>query len=211
MNLPPLLPSPALLRSRPLNLALGMLLAWLWGLFCFAHLLAFERSGDWSYLLFCASESLAAVLFVARSEPARVSASPLDWALAIGATFLPFLFVPTPQHVLPLARLIILAGVLLQIAGLLSLNRSFGLVAARRQIKTRGLYGVVRHPLYASYLLSYSGYILTNTSLQNVLLCLLATGLLLCRLLREERFLARDADYLAYMQQVPYRLIPLLF
>jgi protein-S-isoprenylcysteine O-methyltransferase Ste14 len=200
-----------LLRSRPLNLALGMLLAWAWGLFCYAHLQGFQRSGDWSYLLFCASESLVAVLFLIRSEPVRVSHSALDWALAIAATFVPFLFAPTGDAVLPAARAVIVAGVLIQIAGLLSLNRSFGLVAAHRTLKTNGLYGVVRHPLYASYLLSYAGYILSNTSALNVTVSVLAAALMLARLLREERFLARDPRYLAYMGQVKYRVIPCLF
>lgn len=201
----------ALLRSRPLNVGLGMLLAWAWGLFCYAHLQAFQRSADWSYLLFCASESLVAVLFLIRSEPVRVSHSPLDWGLAIAATFVPFLFSPTSDAVLPAARVVIVAGIVLQIGGLLSLNRSFGLVAAHRTLKTTGLYGVVRHPLYASYLLSYAGYILNNTSALNVTVSLLAGALMLARLLREERFLAREAGYRAYMAQVKYRVIPRLF
>lgn len=200
-----------LLRSRPLNVGLGMLLAWAWGLFCYAHLQGFQRSGDWSYLLFCASESLVAVLFLIRSEPVRVSHSPLDWGIAIAATFVPFLFSPTGEAVLPAARLVIVAGVLIQIGGLLSLNRSFGLVAAHRTLKTSGLYGVVRHPLYASYLLTYAGYILSNTSALNLTVCVLAGALMMARLLREERFLARDPRYLAYMAQVRYRVIPRLF
>lgn len=200
-----------LLRSRLLNLGLGMLLAWAWGLFCYAHLQGFQRSGDWSYLLFCGAESLVAVLFLIRSEPVRVSHSALDWGLAIAATFLPFLFSPTGEAVLPIARLLIVAGVLTQIAGLLSLNRSFGLVAAHRTLKSTGLYGVVRHPLYASYLLSYTGYILNNASPRNLTVSVLASALLLARLLREERFLARDPRYQAYMEQVKYRLIPRLF
>jgi protein-S-isoprenylcysteine O-methyltransferase Ste14 len=204
-------PLATLLRSRPLNVGLGMLLAWAWGLFCYAHLQGFLRSGDWSYLLFCASESLVAVLFLIRSEPVRVSHSPLDWTLAIAATFVPFLFAPTGNAILPSARLIIVAGVLIQIAGLLSLNRSFGLVAARRTLKTGGLYGVVRHPLYASYLLSYTGYMLANTSAANIAVCVLAGALMMARLFREERFLAQDPRYLDYMRQVKYRLIPRLF
>ncbi|MBA5639935.1 isoprenylcysteine carboxylmethyltransferase family protein [Duganella sp. LX20W] len=204
-------PLTMLLRSRPLNLVLGTVLAWAWGLFCYAHLQAFQRSGDWSYLLFCASESLVAVLFLVRSEPVRVSHSALDWGLAIAATFVPFLFSPTSEAVLPAARLVIVAGILLQIGGLLSLNRSFGLVAAHRTLKTNGLYGVVRHPLYASYLLSYTGYILNNTSVLNVTVSALAGALMMARLLREERFLARDPGYRAYMAQVKYRVIPRLF
>lgn len=218
MNRPPLsaalrgmrLPS-ALLASKPLNLALGLLMAWAWAMFCYAHVLGFQRSGDWSYLLFSASESLTAVLFLIRSEPARVSSSLLDWALAIGATFAPFLLTPSGDGWLPSARLLIVAGVLIQITGLLSLNRSFGLVAASRQIKTGGLYALVRHPLYASYLLSYTGYLLTNSSLKNAIVGALAAILLLCRLHREERFLAQDPLYRSYMQRVPFRVLPWLY
>jgi len=33
----------------------------------------------------------------------------------------------------------------------------------------------------------------------------------MARIVREERFLARDLQYLGYMDRVKYRLIPLLF
>lgn len=199
------------LRSRPLNLVIGLLLACAWGLFCYAHLRAFLTSGDWSCLMFAVSESLVATLFLIRSAPQRVSTDPSDWAIALGAMAAPFLFTPSGDGWLPAARLLILISTTIQVAGLLTLNRSFGLVAAHREIKTRGLYGVVRHPLYASYLLSYSGYLLVNTSAFNLLVATLASTLLLCRLLREERFLARDPRYVEYMQQVKFRVIPRLF
>ena len=96
-------------------------------------------------------------------------------------------------------------------AGLLSLNRSFGLVAAQRDIKTGGLYRVVRHPVYASYLISSSAYLLTNTSPMNGAVYVLAMLMLVARLLREERFLAADVRYRVYMRQVKYRLLPFIF
>lgn len=40
----------------------------------------------------------------------------------------------------------------------------FGFVAADRGLKTRGPYAVVRHPMYASYLLLQSGYVLRSLS-----------------------------------------------
>jgi protein-S-isoprenylcysteine O-methyltransferase Ste14 len=84
-------------------------------------------------------------------------------------------------------------------------------VAARRQIKTSGLYRWIRHPLYASYLLSYVGYVLSNSSPGNAVTCLLASMLLLARLMREERFLSRDSEYLLYMRHVKYRILPMVF
>jgi protein-S-isoprenylcysteine O-methyltransferase Ste14 len=85
------------------------------------------------------------------------------------------------------------------------------LVAARRQIKTAGLYRWIRHPLYASYLLSYVGYVLSNSSVGNIAIALLASFLLIARLQREERFLSRDSEYVLYMRRVKYRVLPLVF
>lgn len=200
-----------ILASRAANLLSTAALASVWLLFSIAHARAFANSGDWTYLLFVASETLVAALFVLRSEPAAVSHSPLDWALAIASTGAPFLFAPSSEALVPAARVLIWLGVVLQISGLLSLNRSFGLVAARRQIKTSGMYRWIRHPLYASYLLSYLGYVLSNSSASNALTCLLAALLLVARLLREERFLARDSEYLLYMRHVKYRVLPMVF
>jgi len=200
-----------LIGSRPANIASTFALAALWLMFAGSHVRAWQQSGDWSYLLFCASESLVAALFVLRSEPAAVSHSPLDWTLAIVSTMGPLLFAPAPSEGIAAARFLMVAAVILQLAGLLSLNRSFGLVAARRIIKTTGMYRLVRHPLYASYLLSYTGYVLLNTSGRNIAVGLAAGLLLVIRLYREERFLSQDADYRFYMRQVKYRLLPMVF
>ncbi|MDC8759246.1 methyltransferase family protein [Janthinobacterium fluminis] len=202
---------PALLRSKRLNFASGMLLAWAWGMFSYAHALAFQRSGDWTYLLFCASETLAAALFLLRSEAVTVSLDPGDWLLAIGATFAPFFFNPSAGGILPEARYALVPGILIQIAGLISLNRSYGLVAAKRRIKTGGMYRLVRHPMYASYLLSFTAYVLANTSAANVLTYVLTLAMLGLRMLREERHLGQDADYRAYMGRVKYRVLPWIF
>jgi protein-S-isoprenylcysteine O-methyltransferase Ste14 len=204
-------PLRVLLASRTLHATGALLLAGIWIMFCYSHLLAWQHSGILSTLLFACSESLVAMLFLLRDRPAAVSDAPLDWLLALAAMATPLLFTPVGNGVLPGGALLIVAGVLLQIGGLLSLNRSFGLVAARRTVKTGGLYRLVRHPLYASYLLMYLGYVLVNTSVANVLLVLLGAALLMARMVREERFLSRDVHYLDYMGRVKYRLIPLLF
>jgi protein-S-isoprenylcysteine O-methyltransferase Ste14 len=60
-------------------------------------------------------------------------------------------------------------------------------------------------------MISYVGYVLTNSSNSNVLVCLIATTLLIFRMLREERFLSQDATYRIYMRQVKYRVLPMVF
>ena len=200
-----------LFSSRRASLLTGIAMACLWSVFASAHVLAFLHGGDWSYLLFCAAETLAALFFIVRSAPVSVSTDAGDWLLAIGATFAPFFFAPSDMTIWPGARYLLAIGSLLQIAGLLSLNRSFGLVAAQRDIKTGGVYRVIRHPLYASYLISLSGYLLANTSAANTVTYVATISMLVARLLREERFLATDVRYRVYMRQVKYRLLPFIF
>ena len=200
-----------LFSSRRASLLTGIAMACLWSVFASAHVLAFLHGGDWSYLLFCAAETLAALFFIVRSAPVSVSTDAGDWLLAIGATFAPFLFAPSDMAIWPGARYLLAVGSLLQIAGLLSLNRSFGLVAAQREIKTGGVYRVIRHPLYASYLISLSGYLLANTSLANTAIYVTTMTMMVMRLLREERFLSTDVRYRVYMRQVKYRLLPFIF
>ena len=197
--------------SRRASLLTGVAMACLWAVFASAHVLAFLHSGDWSYLLFCMTETVSALFFLIRTAPDSVSTDMRDWLLAIGATFAPFFFSPSDMALWADARYLLLPGSALLLTGLLSLNRSFGLVAAQRTIKTRGLYRVIRHPLYASYLISMSGYVLANTSTANLLIYGATMSLLLARLLREERFLAADVRYRAYMRQVKYRLLPFIF
>lgn len=201
----------ATIRAKHAPILIGMLLAFAWGMFSYAHLRGFASTGDWTYLLFGAAETLAAILFLVRSEAVTVSSAPLDWVLAISATFAPFLFTPDAWGILPEGKPLLVLGSSVQIVGLLSLNRSFGLVPAKRKIKTAGLYRIVRHPLYASYLVSFTGYILTNTSIANLVVYVSAISLLIFRLLREEKHLALDLEYRAYMKRVKFRIVPLIF
>ena len=186
-------------------------MAALWGLFAYRHLLAFQNTGEWAYLVISVSETLSAALFVFRSAPVTVSTDPLDWFFALVGTFMPLLFIPASWGLLPAAKNLIVLGIALQIFGLLSLNRSYALVAAKRKIKTKGMYRVVRHPMYASYLVLITGYILSNTTWWNFLLYVMSLGFLFVRMVREERHLAVDPVYAEYAQRVRYRVIPFVF
>ncbi|WP_395399969.1 methyltransferase family protein [Pseudoduganella sp. UC29_106] len=201
----------SLFRSRLANFIGGLALAALWGLFALSHIDSWRVFDDWTYLIFCAAETLAAFLFLMRSNPVAVSSNPWDWLAGVVGTFSPLLFEPAEWGLLSEARHLMVLGCVMQIAGLLSLNRSFGLVPARRIIKTAGLYRIVRHPLYSSYLLGGIGYALSNSSWRNLAVACAVILLMLLRLVREERVLRQDAAYRTYMEQVPYRLIPLVY
>jgi len=94
---------------------------------------------------------------------------------------------------------------------MISLNRSLGMVPALRKLKTGGMYRLVRHPLYLSYFVTFSGYLLANSSLRNLLVYLFTMALLVVRINREEAHLSADSDYRAYMSRVKFRVLPYVF
>ncbi len=75
-----------------------------------------------------------------------------------------------------------------------------------------GVYGVVRHPMYAGGILFIVGIPLWLESYAGVLLSVVPIGILVLRVLIEERFLRIHLrGYEAYMKRVCYRLIPFLW
>lgn len=199
------------LRSRRLSFYSGVFLAIAFGTFAYAHFMAFKRTQEWMLLLFCFSEMLTAFFLLFRSDPETVSVVHFDWIVGFGGTFAPLFLRPASWGITPYAKYAIVAGVIIQIAGLVSLNRSIAVVAAKRKIKTEGMYRFVRHPLYASYFLTFSGYVLMNTSLENLIIYFVTICLLLVRVFREEKHLAQDSSYCEYMRKVNYRVIPFVY
>ncbi|SMF10945.1 methyltransferase family protein [Pseudogulbenkiania subflava] len=202
---------PGLLYSKRFNLYVGAVFSLVWWMFSYAHLTRFQQTHDVALIVVVFSETLTAVLFFVRSSPKTISLAPGDWLIGVAGSYLPMLFRPAPWGVMPAASMLVLIGTALQIVGLLSLNRSFAIVAAKREIKTSGMYRLVRHPIYASYFLVFAGYVLQNTSPANALVYALLLLLLLTRIVREERHLALDPAYREYMLTVRYRLIPFVY
>ena len=109
-------------------------------------------------------------------------------------------------------------GLVLQVLGLaicvwsfLALGRSFGFAAADRGLVEAGPYAVVRHPIYAAYLLLQCGYVLQSVSLRNVVVFLVASGFNVGRAMVEDELLARDPGHASYRAKVRWRLIPGVF
>jgi protein-S-isoprenylcysteine O-methyltransferase Ste14 len=203
--------SSGFLQSKLLSVYSGIVLAITFGTFAYEHFISFEHTQKWMLLLFCFSEMLTSAFLLFRSTPETVSVNRFDWIVGIAGTFAPLLFRPSSWGLAPIAKYAIVVGVMIQVAGLISLNRSIAVVAAKREIKTEGLYRFVRHPLYASYFLIFTGYVLMNTTIQNLIIYIITLGLLFIRVFREEKHLALDMMYREYMQKVSYRVIPFIF
>ena len=103
------------------------------------------------------------------------------------------------------------AGIGVQVLAKLSLGRSFGIVPANRGVQVRGLYRLVRHPTYLGYGLAQLGTMLGVASVRNVAVVLSLYALLAVRGVLEERVLRRDPRYVAYADDVPWRVIPFVW
>jgi protein-S-isoprenylcysteine O-methyltransferase Ste14 len=162
-------------------------------------------------IVFFAQQTLVAVAYLIR-RPAQVATHRSDdWLLAFAGTFAGVLFRPNGGHPawgIWSGNILQLAGVAVVATCILNLGRSFGFAAADRGVVTRGAYTVVRHPMYASYLLLESGYLLQSLSARNAVIFAIGT---LCnggRALAEERLLANNENYKAYCRRVRRRIIP---
>lgn len=199
-----------------LDLVERIVLVALFGLFALRMTATFELTTDVAVPLLLASEVLPILLIVFRkwSNAHAMSANPYDWILAFVGANAPLLSVAgVPGTVIPqeLCSLVILVGLLIQISAKLCLWRSFGIVAAVREVKISGPYRLVRHPMYAGYTVVHIGFLLAFPSLWNLMVYAAALLVQIARLLREEQLLRTAHSYQEYASRVRYRLLPGVF
>ena len=81
-----------------------------------------------------------------------------------------------------------------------------------QKVVSTGLYGIVRHPMYAATLLLFGSMPLVLGSWPAFVIFLCYPAIIVKRLLNEEKVLAKELDgYQEYMQKVKYRLIPFIW
>ncbi|SRR5579863_7501917 len=181
-------------------------------LFALLALSSFQRyAGSRSLQAFgvLAVNALFLALFLARRPARDETRSPVLWALGFAGTALPLLLRPAAHgrgaHIGPMLEL---AGIVMLVAALLSLRRSFAVVPGNRGIQRGGMYRLVRHPVYLAELTLLLGLVLANPTVRNAVIWACECALELARARAEERFLAADPVYEAYRTRVRYRLIP---
>jgi protein-S-isoprenylcysteine O-methyltransferase Ste14 len=85
-------------------------------------------------------------------------------------------------------------------------------VEAGQKLATQGLYSLVRHPMYAGNVLLMVGIPLALGSYWALLLVVPTVGVLVFRILDEEKMLSHElAGYPEYAQHVRYRLLPFVW
>ncbi len=85
-------------------------------------------------------------------------------------------------------------------------------IQEHQKVIDRGLYGVVRHPMYTATILMFLSVPLVLGSLISFAIFLCYPILIIVRLKDEERLLEKELDgYSAYKSKVRYRLIPFIW
>jgi protein-S-isoprenylcysteine O-methyltransferase Ste14 len=179
--------------------------------FAQATLQAYLRTHRLIGAAFFAEQMWVVVAYLLRRPARRVSRRLDDWLLAFGGTFGGVLFRPVgahPQWGLNAGLGVQLVGLAICVTSFLALGRSFGFAAADRGLVRRGPYTIIRHPIYASYVLLQAGYLLQSISVWNALVMLFVTGCNVGRALAEDRLLAASELHQAYRIQVRWRLLP---
>ena len=197
-----------ILRGHVTNL----ILAAVWATFALNSISAYLLTRQTVLVAFFVFETLTLVFFLVRTRAVRTSSTLSDWVSAFVGTFTGLLFVPgIPTAFWHAGSILFWIGIVGELVSLSSLNRSFAIVPSLRMIKTGGMYRLIRHPLYASHLLAYLGYLLQSFSLRNAVIFLIVLLCMLLRIKNEERYLAEEAAYRAYQKKVRWRLIPFIF
>ena len=181
------------------------------GYFSYVTLEAYLRTHRPIGLLFFAEQMVVVVAYLVRRPAHTVTARLGDWLLAFGGTFLPVLLRPDgahPQWGLEWGLVLQFCGVVVCLWSFFALGRSFGFAAADRGLVQRGPYRVVRHPIYASYVLLQTGYLLQSFSLRNLAVVALAIACNAGRIRAEERVLAANPAHAVYTRRVPCRVVP---
>ena len=174
----------------------------------------FRATGHVTGLLLLASEALVVVLTMFRRSAGAVDRSMQARVLTAFSMFGPPLVKPAACSAMApetFTAMVSAVGLLIVVAGKVTLGRSFGLTPANRGIVSTGVYRIVRHPIYLGYLITHIGFVVANTVRWNLLLLAAADIALMMRAVREERTLALDESYRDYMQQVRWRILPGIF
>lgn len=159
---------------------------------------------------------IMAIAFLTR-EPARNSVHGiLPRVVAYGRTYILFCFVTLagwyqPEWLAPnatpglgyLALILVVYGAVLDLWALWHLRIAFSIEPQARRLITTGPYRFLRHPLYTSYVLSYSAILVLHPTVPVALAIALWAVFLSFSILYEEQVLSRafPAEYQAYRER----------
>lgn len=162
-----------------------------------------------SVLLLATFNLMLTIIILTRRAACKVSLNPSDIIITMFGTYA-ILFtqgVGSQQEILAL-QVIGGIGIIISFTGLITLNKSFGLLPADRGIVSNGIYQLVRHPIYAGYFISNICFLCQNYSPRNLMCFSLFAIFESWRILREENLLMQNTEYAEYAMRTRWRIIP---
>jgi protein-S-isoprenylcysteine O-methyltransferase Ste14 len=180
-------------------------------LFALATFKSWQQTHRPNGIAVCVYSLVVCVCFLVRRPPISTAARGWLWLIAIVGSCSTLALRPGDTQANALGDIglaIEVGGTVLNAIFIFTLGRAFGVVPANCGIRLRGVYRVVRHPVYAAEGLIVLGYLLENPRAWNMLVAVAALAVQLTRIRLEEAHLRRDPRYLAYAQHVRWRLLP---
>jgi protein-S-isoprenylcysteine O-methyltransferase Ste14 len=172
-------------------------------------LVDYTASASFLAVLYFSVHAVTAWFFLIRRPQVARPRRLLPDAVAVASLLSPYAYDASRLETAgPAAGILLASATLCLLISTVSLGRSFAILPAVREVRTGLAYRVVRHPVYASYLLMDVALLASGPTTWNVSIMLLAAALLIVRIRFEEQLLDTDQVYLAYRRRVRYRLIP---
>jgi protein-S-isoprenylcysteine O-methyltransferase Ste14 len=180
-----------------------------------AHQLIKAGRLDFIEISFLVQNIVLAMVVGMRKSHVSIDRNLFHQVVALAAFFSGAAFMGQPPSGGETARLastlLIVASNLLGIVTLLGLGRSFGILIALREVRSTGIYSVVRHPMYVTDILLRVGFLVSHFNPFTAVMAVFSIGCYAYRAVLEERHLSTDEKYREYMARTRYRFIPYLF
>jgi protein-S-isoprenylcysteine O-methyltransferase Ste14 len=110
-----------------------------------------------------------------------------------------------------ISEIVMILSNLLGIVTVISLGKSFGILIAVRDVKSSGIYSIIRHPMYCTDILLRIGFVINHFNWFTVIMLVFSSSCYVYRAILEEKFLKGFQEYREYAARVRYRFIPYIF
>jgi protein-S-isoprenylcysteine O-methyltransferase Ste14 len=199
------------MRERAAEFAARAVVAGLYAQFSVKLFGDFLRTHNLTTLLLLVSELLVVVFTIFRRRAQVVDRAWTTRIVTALALVCPALLRPTDSGALvpdAASATILALGAGVVIAAKMTLGRSFGIAPANRGVVATGPYSIVRHPIYAGYLVTHIAFLAAHATTWNAAVLIVSDTCLIIRASFEERILSNDAQYRQYCHRVSWRLLP---